>query len=240
MMDEDAGLAESTVHTAYTAEQARQYDRRRFVDAHGRLFARLETEQLRRALTALAVHASVLEVGCGTGRFLPLVLEAGHSVHAVEPSAAMLKEASARTESLGSVTYVQGEGGSLPFDSQAFDFVYAIRVLNQVASRQYALQVVNEMLRVCREDGLVLVEFVNRWGLTISRQDVQISPRDVGSVVRRTPGATIRWTAGIMFFSLTAMKLMPVFCLPMFERLDRLAARAFPYLCTRCYMLIRR
>ncbi len=230
------GSKRCLVDTAYT--NAATYDADRFSDPYGVMFDDLERRQLNATLNRIPTVGKALEVGCGTGRFLPMVRERGHFVCGVDPSAPMLEAAARRLDALGGVELRQAEGVALPFPQHTFDFVYSIRTLNQVESRGYALRMLDEAMRVLKPGGLMMVEFMNRWGL--SPRGVMLSYRDIRRFVARYPHAHMLCFRGILIFSFTAMRYVPLPLLPVYALCDRAVSRVFPVLATRCYATIRR
>lgn len=83
----------------------------------------------------------VLDVGCGSGRFAEVALEAGANVVALDYSSAV----DACVQNLGhhqKLHVVQGNIYALPFAHQSFDFVYSLGVLQhtpEVGSAFFAL-----------------------------------------------------------------------------------------------------
>ncbi len=105
----------------------------------------------------LALSSRVLEVGCGTGLILrevdPL---AAHAV-GVDLSHGMLDVARQRN-----LRVVEGSADALPFADGAFDLVYSFKVLAHVPNLPRALE---EMARVTRPGGHLVLEFYNRHSL---------------------------------------------------------------------------
>ncbi len=101
--------------------------------------------------------ARALEVGCGTGLILQRVAQRASSAVGVDISAGMLQRAVAR-----GLDVVQGDATALPFADDSFDLVYSFKVLAHVAPIQPALQ---EMARVTRPGGHLVLEFYNPWSL---------------------------------------------------------------------------
>jgi len=222
------------VDTAY--RNADVYDAVRFSDPRGNLFDELERQQLSAVLDLLPVTGRALEIGCGTGRFLPMVREKGLTVCGVDPSAPMLEVAARRVGSLQGIELRQAEGAALPFAGNTFDFVYSIRTFNQVESRRYALQMLDEAMRVLKPGGVLMVEVMNRWGL--SPDGVMLSYGDIRRFVARYPQTRLIRFRGILFFSFTAMRLVPVPLLRLFAGCDSMMSRILPFLATRCYATI--
>lgn len=95
----------------------------------------------------------VLDVGCGIGasdRHL-----SGHvrTLCGVDVADGMLSRARAINPSVGYTLY---GGGRLPYDDQAFDFVFAICVVHHVPPNDW-LSFIGEMARVTRKHGVVAI-----------------------------------------------------------------------------------
>lgn len=168
-------------------------------------------------------------------------LEAGHEVHGLDLSPQMLQECIKKTSSLKQANYCLAEGSKLPFKDSQFNFVYSIRTLNQVLSKSYALDMIREMIRVCCNNGTILVEFVNKWSVALGRYcSVQLSINDVKSVVKKHGNLEVKYVSGILIFSQTLMNLTPVSLLEVFERLDTFFSRMFPFFSTRSYVALQK
>ncbi len=82
---------------------------------------------------------SVLEIGCGSGRFLKYVSERAHMVVGVDPSHAVF----ASDKLLGgksNVVLIKASANDLPFQNETFDFVYSIGVLHHIPDTYKAMQ----------------------------------------------------------------------------------------------------
>ena len=226
--------------TAYGPEDSREYDESRFGDPHGRLFNELEAEQFSRLASPFTAGDRVLEVGCGTGRFMGLALDTGAIAYGLDASPHMLAIAREKLTRGAHAFFVLGEGSALCFQEASFDYVYSIRTINQLPSREYAFMAIEEMIRVCRPGGAVLLEFINRWGLNRFGKSVRMSVGDIQSLVARHHSVRVAHVAGILAFSTRAMSMTPVRLLGAFGKVDRLVARCLPALCARCYVLLEK
>ena len=112
------------VATAYDFFSSKEYDQRRFQSPQGLIFHALEWEQFDWVLKKLPPSAKVLEVGCGSGRFVKLVGEMGYPIWGVEPSHTMLEISADKCRNLKNVTLSLGEGAKLDFPDSSFDLVY--------------------------------------------------------------------------------------------------------------------
>lgn len=226
--------------TAYGPEVSRDYDETRFRDPHGRLFSQLEMEQFSKLVDRLTGGESVLEVGCGTGRFMATALAAGATVCGLDASPYMLSIARKKMSQFNQSSYVLADGAAVCFPDNSFDYVYSIRTINQLPSRAHAFKTIEEMIRLCRPGGAILVEFINKWGLNRFGRSVRLSIRDIRILVDQHPSVGIANVSGILILSPRAMTMTPVRFLNLFGRIDRAVARCFPTLCARCYVLLEK
>ena len=234
-------MKEKSIYAGYPKSEAVVYDWKRFSDLKGKLFNKLEMQQLEGVLHVLPSGQRILEVGCGTGRFMVRCLEAGHEVHGMDLSPQMLEECVKKTSSFKQANYCLAEGSKLPFKDSQFDFVYSIRTLNQVSSKSYALDMIREMIRVCCNNGTILVEFVNKWSVTLGRhRSVRLSISNIKSVVKKYGDVEVKDVSGILIFSQTLMNLTPVLLLDIFERLDTFFSKMFPVFSTRSYVTLQK
>lgn len=153
----------------YTPADIREiYDRAAMCYERGELpLEWLALDYLRRKLLQRA-RGRVLEVAAGTGCNL-LFYPPGCSITAVDLSSGMLKIARQRAEKLGlNITFIQADAEQLPFGAGAFDTVVSTL---STCTFPHPVRALNEMSRVCRPDGLVLLlehgrastPFLNRW-----------------------------------------------------------------------------
>ncbi|MGV1004090.1 MAG: class I SAM-dependent methyltransferase [Candidatus Nanopelagicales bacterium] len=232
-------------HTAYDLDRAQQYDQQRFTSDAGIRIHHAELDVLRPYVSALPAGAKVLEVGCGTGRLLMEFLDLPLVFQGSDASPEMLAEfkqkLQARREQTGKSVDVQlsvAEAVSQPMDSESFDLVYSIRLLNQTESPQYALRVVAELARICKPGGTVLVEFANRRRPRIAGNK-NPSTRLLADEVKGAMlacGLQPTKPTGAFFLGMGASIAAPSILLPLVGTADRLAAGLAPAWCARVYV----
>jgi ubiquinone/menaquinone biosynthesis C-methylase UbiE len=116
-----------------------------------RLLDSLEMRALRDRLPTPSKDALLLDVGVGTGHWVPLASGAGYTVIGLDKSEAMLKVAATKagTEHL----LIRGDAHCLPFPDGCFDAVLSVTTLEFVGDPVRATE---EMLR-CLKPGRSLV-----------------------------------------------------------------------------------
>ena len=129
--------------------------------------------RLREIVAGLEIRpgARVLDVGTGTGVLLPLLLEKGGRVVALDLSWEMLKRARAKSYP---VAYVQGDAQNLPLPDGAFDWVICNAVFPHFPDKLRALR---EIRRVLKDGGRLVICH------TASREAINEIHRSIGGVV---------------------------------------------------------
>ena len=114
---------------------------------------------------ALEPGSRILEVGCGAG-FLSIALaQRGFRLNAIDPVEAMVKLASqhaADAQVTNQLSLGLGDVNSLSFEDSTFDLVVALGVIPWLERPEQAMQ---EIARVTRPDGYVILTTDNRAGL---------------------------------------------------------------------------
>ena len=108
-------------------------------------------------LRRFAEDREVLEVGCGTGLLLERIAGFAKRAVGVDLSPGMLSHAEAR-----GLDVKEASATELPFADASFDVVCSFKVLAHVREIDQAMQ---EMLRVTRPGGTLVLEFYNRRSL---------------------------------------------------------------------------
>jgi len=127
------------------------------------LIDRLQERAWKRGLAGAspAPGARVLDVGCGTGRWLRRYAEFGLNAFGVDAIPGMLRRA---LEIGTNCPVVAAPAQRLPFQNEAFDFVSAVTVVQHVPADAQP-RVLREMARVLRPGGhLMLLELTRGYG----------------------------------------------------------------------------
>lgn len=97
-----------------------------------------------RALTQSLDAQRILEVGCGTGRWLVELRPVTQHIFGLDLSPGMLRQA--RQESM-SLALACGEAGQLPFPNASFDFVYCVNALHHFSQPRAFVAEARRLLR---------------------------------------------------------------------------------------------
>lgn len=89
----------------------------------------------------------VLEVGCGTGRWLAELAAAGPRLFGLDFSAGMLRQAQSLLPGPLPATLAQGTAGALPYAGHSFDLVYAVNALHHFPDQPGFVREARRLLR---------------------------------------------------------------------------------------------
>jgi SAM-dependent methyltransferase len=127
---------------------------------------RLQSRTWSRTLNdcSFSLGARVLDVGCGTGRWVRRLEERGLSVVRIDQSSEMLSLARKR----GTLSLMaSGEAQNLPFRDESFECVSAVTVIQHIPPQEQ-VRALSEMVRVLRPGGyLFLIELIRGHGLHV-------------------------------------------------------------------------
>jgi ubiquinone/menaquinone biosynthesis C-methylase UbiE len=131
-----------------------------------RLIDDLQFQAIRRALAmaALPPHSRILDVGCGTGRWVRRYLALGHLPTGVDATPGMLRIARQQGTA---PPLLAGEAFRLPFPDAAFDCVTDVTVVQHIPA-DLQPKALGEMVRVLKPGGrLILFELIRGKGAHI-------------------------------------------------------------------------
>jgi ubiquinone/menaquinone biosynthesis C-methylase UbiE len=117
-----------------------------------------ESRRLRVAGLLPAHAGRALDLGCGSGTYLPLLASRCERLVAMDFSPAMLVEARKACGDLAACTYVVGDAMSVPLGDEEFDLVNCIGVIEYLPEAERCL---SEIRRVLRPGGTAVVSVPN-------------------------------------------------------------------------------
>lgn len=231
--------------TAYNKSQAKEYDSKRFFDEQGAFISKLEFSKINSVLGQLNKESSIVEFGCGTCRFFESVTKYffdKFTLTGIDASDSMLSVAHQKFSEENYIHLYKMNAHDTDFDDNIFDFAYSVRLLNQTQSENYALSVIQEMFRVVKPGGYILVEFVNKNRPLIGRNKTsttRLSHNQISSNFIQD-GVSVINESGLFFFGMGSFHKCHPVLLPLLGFIDKLFSRYFPKLCSRGYILFKK
>jgi ubiquinone/menaquinone biosynthesis C-methylase UbiE len=145
--------------TMYSGQTAAQYDTIRKSGILNRLRWKSEMHQVESVVRSFPKGQRILDVPCGTGRFLPLFLGADHEVVGMDISTDMLDHIpdSCRSPRL---SLEQGDAQRLKFADKSFDYIFSLRLFNHLPEA-VRLDVLKEFRRVARKGVIIQLRFAS-------------------------------------------------------------------------------
>ena len=105
-------------------------------------------------------NEKVLEVGCANGPYTFQFSSSGYTMTGLDLSEKNILEAKKRNKLLGkNCEFICGDAHHLPFEDETFDVVISISAIRYVPNPDKAI---NEMYRVVKKGGKVIVDFPNK------------------------------------------------------------------------------
>lgn len=103
--------------------------------------------------------ATLLEIGCGVGRFMqPFACRFKH-VTGIDISRVMLARARRYCASLPNITYLLNDGASIPLPDASVDYCVSAGVFQHITDAEVILNYIREALRVLVPGGVFLFQF---------------------------------------------------------------------------------
>jgi|SRR3989344_1313596 len=134
-------------------------------------------------LAFLAKHIKtgdrVLDIGCGNGRFFPLVTERGARYTGVDYSGGLIREAK-RLHPEGE--FIVGDATALLFPDESFDIAYSFAVIHHIPGDELRALFVREARRVLRPNGTLVLTTWDLW-----------SPRHIGTLLANVAKNLLRF-----------------------------------------------
>jgi 2-polyprenyl-3-methyl-5-hydroxy-6-metoxy-1,4-benzoquinol methylase/uncharacterized protein YbaR (Trm112 family) len=121
---------------------------------------------------------SILDIGCGWGRWSISAAKKGYNVVALDPSLGAVLAGRRVSQQMGlKVHWVVGDARHLPFRAGAFDHVFSYSVI-QHFSRTDAKMTLDEVKRVLSSRGTSLVQMANAWGIRSMYHQIRRARRE--------------------------------------------------------------
>lgn len=102
-------------------------------------------------------YDSILDLGTGSGFYLPLLARTGRQVHGVDLAPVLhLTQRMVRTKGLQNILLSKADVTKLPFRSDHFDLLFCLSLIEHIQDQKRALV---EFKRVLRKDGVLILGY---------------------------------------------------------------------------------
>lgn len=116
------------------------------------------SQSLVRANICVKPDMNVLDIGCGTGDVIDLLMKAGEpAITGVDISEETIRHTMKRFDGLEKVNLVVGRAEEIDFPAESFDLVIGINILQHLIEDQDFLSGIENFIRVCKPHGHILI-----------------------------------------------------------------------------------
>lgn len=133
-----------------TPATAKEYIDKRFGSKRMRRVNEIEQGFAEGLLARVGLHATVLDVPCGSGRFVEVFSKA-EKMYAMDISEGMLGEARKKAPAAANCEFLHGSILDLPLDENSVDLVFTMRLFHHVATPEERSAIFSELCRVSRK-----------------------------------------------------------------------------------------
>lgn len=139
-------------------KNASKYDAERFSNNQGMHVDKIQKKIIFDFINSF-MNKSILDLGCGTGRFSIELALANTNLISFDASFSMLQQLKDKTKDTNlNINLVNGNGYQLPFKDNTFDGCICINVLDHVSDQQ---RFIKEICRILKKDGFLIINFSN-------------------------------------------------------------------------------
>lgn len=129
---------------------------------------------------------SVLDIGCGPGRYSLELLKNGYNVTLYDISEEELQLAKSNIENnnLRADNYICGDCSDLyQFENSSFDFILLMGPMYHIHDKNFRIDILKNIKRILKDDGLCLVAYLNGYGVLKSTiHECSISFQNIKSI----------------------------------------------------------
>jgi ubiquinone/menaquinone biosynthesis C-methylase UbiE len=139
-----------------------------FYDRHWQRFdvSRVRIWKCVRDFTSTLVkNSTVLDVGCGNGKNIKYLLDNDIRAFGIDFSEKLVKVCKRKK-----LDVTVGDVLNIPFNDNSFDNIISIAVIHHLQKEEDRIKALNEMIRVCKNNGKILISV---WAVEQSGQEVQ-------------------------------------------------------------------
>ena len=115
--------------------------------------------------STLSKKSTLLDVGCGNGKNIKYMLENGINASGIDFSEKLVQVCQKK-----GLNATYGDVLEIPFPDDMFDNIISIAVIHHLQKETDRIQAINEMIRVCKPGGKILISV---WSVEQTGQEIQ-------------------------------------------------------------------
>jgi len=146
-------------------ETTETFDKDRGEYAYQKYKHKIEANFLKKTIKSTEKNKiKILDVACGTGRMLPEVFSSVKKIEyfGLDTSREMLKILLEKSKKMNLKNKIKiGDASKIPFKDNEFDVVFSYHLLWHLPEDEQK-RIIKEMLRVCKKEGFVIFDILNR------------------------------------------------------------------------------
>lgn len=108
--------------------------------------------EVKKFINQIPENSVILDAGCGNGKNMIYLQNKGLSVKGIDFSEKLLQICKDKN-----LDVEEADIRSLPYEDNSFDYVISIAVIHHLSTEKDRYQAINEMLRVCKPNGKILI-----------------------------------------------------------------------------------
>lgn len=108
--------------------------------------------EVKKFIDQIPTNSIILDAGCGNGKNMVYLKNKGYSVKGIDFSNKLLQVCKDKN-----LDVEEADIRSLPYEDNSFDYVISIAVIHHLSTEKDRYQAINEMLRVCKPGGKILI-----------------------------------------------------------------------------------
>jgi len=211
-------MSEKTSIRNYYDQLAPEYDDDRFNNTYGQYLHHQEHQILQRQLNGISLD-NILDMGCGTGRFLQ------HAGHGVDFSEGMLQQAQSKFPNR---QLTISDISNMPFEASSFKAIYSLHVFMHL-DMETIHATIRDAHRILESDGILIFDFPSKARRELINYKKEgwhgNTALDIATVEQLTEGLfDLENYEGVLFFPIHRV---PIRLRSFFRFFDSLLCRSF-------------
>ena len=112
-------------------------------------------DKITKFLNPLIKDKIVLDLGCGTGKFIPKLAHLSKFYWAIDISSSQLKIAKTKTNKLKNIKIMKGSAENIPLESNSVDVIFSSWFIGSIHNLRIRRKIIYEANRILKEKGAI-------------------------------------------------------------------------------------